>query len=146
MTNNLKIKKIAGILLMIVGFGAISWTATNLFLDDYTFSRTLPTKIEFKQSEIDMGKLKQGQPQTVKFVFQNTGENPLIMQQVETSCGCTEPVWPKYPIKPGNIGEIKVTYDAKYPGRFVKSITVFCNTEKGMEKLVVKGMVQGMQN
>jgi len=117
-------------------------------MDDFTLVayNAKPTQVHFEQTEIDIGKLKQGQPQTVKFVFQNTGENPLIFQQVETSCGCTEPVWPKHPIRPEQTGEIKVTYDAKYPGRFVKSITVFCNTDKGIVRLVVKGMVQGVQN
>jgi len=100
------------------------------------------TNIEFIQDEINMGQILQENPKTTVFYFTNTGENPLVIQMVKTSCGCTEPEWPKKPIKPGGSGEIKVTYDAKYPGRFVKSITVFCNSEIGAEKLLVKGEVK----
>ena len=100
------------------------------------------TTIQLNQTIMDLGQIQQGKPQTVHFTFKNTGEFPLVIQQVEASCGCTEPEWPKQPIKPGRSGEIKVTYDAKYPGRFVKSIKVFCNSEKGVDELVVKGEVK----
>ena len=89
-----------------------------------------------------MGKLKQGKPEKVYFHLKNTGEFPLLIKHIEASCGCTKPEWPKYPIKSGKIGKIKVTYDAKYPGLFVKSIKVFCNTKKGMVELKVGGVVK----
>jgi hypothetical protein len=146
MKSNKKTKQIAGILLIIAAIGTISWTAVNILDETDTYLSAAPTTIEFKQTEIDMGNLKQGHPQTATFEFQNTGSKPLIIQQVETSCGCTEPTWPKRPIKPGQLSELKVTYDAKHPGRFVKSITVFCNSDKGIEKLVVKGTVDGNES
>ncbi len=99
------------------------------------------TLIHFPQVKKDMGQLKKGKPQTVSFVFSNEGEHPLVIQQVEASCGCTQPEWPKHPIKPGQSGEIMVTYDAKYPGRFVKSIQVFCNSDPGMVELLITGDV-----
>ena len=101
-----------------------------------------PTQIEFDKTEIDMGQLEEGTPKTVSFLCKNTGKHPLLIQHVETSCGCTQPQWPKHPIKPNDSAEIKVSYDAKYPGRFLKTITVFCNTQKGMIKLKIKGEVK----
>ncbi len=100
------------------------------------------TQIKFDKTEIDMGKFEQGKPKEVSFQFANTGEYPLLIQHIETTCGCTQPKWPKHPIKPGNNAEIEISYDAKYPGRFVKTITVFCNTEKGMINLKIKGEVK----
>jgi hypothetical protein len=124
---------------LIVSLALLGWMA----LDETNFNSgdMLPTKIEFPGIEVDMGLLEQGHPQSASFQFHNNGENPLIIHHIETSCGCTEPAWPKQPIKPGRSGEIKVTYDAKYPGRFVKTIKVFCNSEKGMEELRIKGEV-----
>ncbi|MDE5417938.1 DUF1573 domain-containing protein [Labilibaculum sp. DW002] len=118
------------------------------FVGDYSFVtiNTTPTQIEFDKTEIDMGKLEQGKPNEVSFQFVNTGEYPLLIKYVETSCGCTKPEWPKHPINPGNSEEIKVTYDAKYPGRFFKTITVFCNSKEGMITLKIKGEVKLSEN
>ncbi len=118
------------------------------YAGNYSFDAisTTPTQIKFEKTVIDMGKFEQGKPKEVSFQFANTGEYPLLIQHVETSCGCTQPNWPKHPIKPGNNAEIKVTYDAKYPGHFSKTITVFCNTEKGMIQLKIKGEVEFSEN
>jgi len=132
-------KKLILISFILISLSGLTWVVSRDFSD--SFGEVKPTQIQFEQTEIDIGQLQQGKPKTVHFAFKNTGEHPLVIQQVEASCGCTEPQWPKNPIKPSQSGEIKVTYDAKYPGRFVKSIKVFCNSEKGMEELVVKGDV-----
>lgn len=115
-----------------------------LFAEDYSVGETSKqvTQIRFDKTEIDMGQLEQGSPKVVSFQFKNTGEYPLLIQHVETSCGCTQPEWPKQPIKPDGSAEISVSYDAKYPGRFFKTITVFCNTEKGINELKIRGEVK----
>lgn len=131
------------IAIVLIGVSLISWQllSVNKIKDRMgTF-----TQIKFDQIEIDLGQLKQGLPQTAIFKFTNSGEHSLVIQEVETSCGCIESEWPKHPIKLGQSGEIKVAYDAKHLGRFVKSITVFCNSKKRIEKLVVKGTVNCSQ-
>ncbi len=132
-------KRVVLVLITVMCFMSIVWSYFCVLNTDNSIANT--TQINFNQTEIDMGQLQQSHPQTVSFKFTNTGEYPLVIQRVETSCGCTEPVWPNRPIKPGDSSVIKVTYDAKYPGRFVKSITVFCNSAKGKEELLVKGEV-----
>ncbi|PKQ66544.1 hypothetical protein BZG01_10855 [Labilibaculum manganireducens] len=114
------------------------------FAEDYSVCpiSTQVTQIKFDIMEIDMGQLEQGKPKTVSFQYKNIGEHPLLIQHVETSCGCTQPEWTKQPIKPGDSAEIKVSYDAKYSGRFFKTITVFCNTLNGMNELKIKGEVK----
>jgi len=65
----------------------------------------------------------------------------LIIQVVETSCGCTTPKWTTQPIQGGESGEIRMTYDAKYPGHFNKTITVYANVENSPVKLSISGQV-----
>ena len=65
-----------------------------------------------------------------------------VRQQVETSCGCGVPKWTRKPIKPNKSGEIEVTYDAKYPGKFHKTITVFANTDDSPVQLTISGEVE----
>ncbi len=133
------IKKILVISLLLVVTTIAAWSFRDILLGKE--SPLESTQIQFSQTQIDMGQLQQGKPQTAIFSFINTGKHPLIIQQVEAGCGCTEPEWPKRPIKPAQVGKIKVTYDAKYPGRFLKSLKVFCNSDKGIEELLVKGEV-----
>ncbi|WP_394368018.1 DUF1573 domain-containing protein [Flavobacterium undicola] len=66
---------------------------------------------------------------------------PLLIKDVNTSCGCTVPEWYKGIIKPNKNGEIKIVYDAKYPGRFNKTITVFYNGKDSPINLTIKGEV-----
>lgn len=76
-----------------------------------------------------------------QFIYTNTGEVPLYIHQVFTSCGCTERSFSTAPTMPGNSDTIFVTYNGtnKAPGYVRKSITVHCNTKKEMVKLYIKG-------
>ncbi len=75
------------------------------------------------------------------FTFTNVGTAPLIIHQAIASCGCTVPVYTKTPIKPGEKGNIDVTYNGtgKFPGHFKKSITIRCNGKKEMVRLFIEG-------
>ncbi|MBN2484467.1 MAG: DUF1573 domain-containing protein [Bacteroidales bacterium] len=97
--------------------------------------------IEWDFTEHDFGKIEKNKPVTIEFVFKNPGMLPLIIQDVKSSCGCTVPSYPKQPIGPGGSGKITVTYDAKDPGYFSKSITVYTNTEQNNYNLYIKGEV-----
>lgn len=97
--------------------------------------------ITYGQIETDLGDLKQGKPQPDTFTFANTGDTPLIINNVTTSCGCTTPEWPRQPIKPRKTGEIKVIYDALHTGRFIKTIRVEGNVSGGFMELTIKGQV-----
>lgn len=132
-------KKIVIIIGLLISLVLLGW----MVLDEGNITSVdmLPTKIEFDRIELDMGSIQHEKPHAAVFKFRNSGEHVLIIQHVEASCGCTQPEWPKHPIKPGQSGEIKVTYDAKYPGRFVKSLRVFCNSDSGMVDLLITGDV-----
>ena len=90
----------------------------------------------------DFGKIKQGTPVTHEFKFTNTGKAPLIITNVQASCGCTTPSWTKEEVMPGGSGFIKATYNAAAVGAFNKTITVTANIESGFAQLTIKGEVQ----
>jgi hypothetical protein len=104
-------------------------------------SEGILSSIAFKVSTYDFGKIPANKDATATFNFSNTGKSPLVISEVKTSCGCTVPEYPKGIIKPNETGEIKVIYDAKYPGRFNKTITVFYNGKDSPKTLAIKDEV-----
>lgn len=79
---------------------------------------------------------------TYEFKFTNIGDAPLVVNRVQSSCGCTTPDWSKEPIAPGGSGLIKATYSPKgRPGFFNKNITVYSNAAVVSQTLIIKGDV-----
>ncbi|MBX7094613.1 MAG: DUF1573 domain-containing protein [Flavobacteriales bacterium] len=98
--------------------------------------------IVFEETEYDFEHKKQNSVVEHVFVFKNTGTAPLVISDVERSCGCTTPEWSKDPIPPGGKGVIKVHYDSKRVGVFTKSITVKSNDPDEPAKLIrIKGQI-----
>lgn len=97
-------------------------------------------EITFEKTKHNFGSINQGEPVTYEFKFTNTGNSNLIIKNAVAGCGCTTPVWPKEPIAPGKTAVIKVGYDAKAEGNFVKDIKV--QTNGGDAKLIITGIVE----
>lgn len=98
-------------------------------------------KIEFETETIDYGTIEKGADGVRVFKFKNTGNAPLIITKVKSSCGCTVPKKPKDPIMPGETGEIEVKYDTKRVMPIRKTITVTSNAERPTIALKIKGNV-----
>ena len=98
-------------------------------------------KIEFKTTVIDYGTIEKGSNGVRTFEFTNTGNAPLVISNVKSTCGCTVPKKPKDPIMPGETGEIEVKYDTKRVNPIRKNITVFSNAETPTVALKIKGLV-----
>ena len=98
-------------------------------------------KIEFKAETIDYGTIEKGADGVRIFEFTNTGEAPLIISKVKSSCGCTVPSWPKEPIAPGATAEIQVKYDTNRVNPIRKTITVTSNAQRPTIALKIKGLV-----
>lgn len=85
--------------------------------------------IEFETTHYDFGDVIQGERLTYSYKFKNTGKSNLIIYSTEATCGCTTSTPPKAPIRPGETGEIQVTFDSKSQhGRIKKRILVAANT------------------
>lgn len=98
--------------------------------------------INFEIETIDYGEISKGSDGIRTFIFENTGNAPLEIQGVRSSCGCTIPKKPKVPIAPGDKGEITVKYDTNRVGVFRKTITVNTNvSSKAIIALKIKGNV-----
>lgn len=98
-------------------------------------------KIEFKSDTVDYGTIEKGSNGVRVFKFTNTGDAPLIISKVSSSCGCTIPKKPKGPILPGQTGEIEVKYDTNRVNPIRKTITVISNAETPTVALKIKGLV-----
>ncbi len=103
-------------------------------------------KIEFKAKDntIDYGTVSKESDSGVRtFEFTNTGDAPLTITNVQSTCGCTVPTKPTEPIMPGKTGKIDVKYNMN-PGPIRKTITVESNAtnyEGGRIALKIKGEV-----
>jgi len=101
-------------------------------------------KIKFKSETLDFGIIDKGSDGVRIFEFTNTGDAPLIISKVSSSCGCTIPKKPEAPILPGNDGEIQVKYDTKRVGPIRKAITVISNADTPTKVLKIKGEVKAV--
>ena len=108
-----------------------------------------PAEIKFDKLTHNFGTFSEKNPVvTTTFTYTNVGEQPLVINQAVASCGCTVPEYTKTPIKPGEKGEIKVTYNGagKFPGHFKKLITIRTNGVVEMTRLYIEGEMTEAQN
>ncbi|WP_333875988.1 DUF1573 domain-containing protein [Flavobacterium sp.] len=104
-----------------------------------------PTEMTFESQVHDFGTIKQGDKVVHDFKFTNTGGSDLIITDAKGSCGCTVPAYPKEPVKPGESGVIKVSFDSHgKSGEHSKSVTVFCNVEHGNKVLNIKANIEAL--
>jgi len=97
--------------------------------------------VEFKKLVHDYGEMEQHGDGKCEFKFTNTGQEPLILSNVRSSCGCTVPEWPRQPILPGQSDVIKVKYDTKRIGMINKSVHVYSNAKVSPISLKIKGKI-----
>lgn len=96
--------------------------------------------LSLKETNYNFGRIAQGKPVTHIFEVVNTGKEPLLIENVQASCGCTTPEWSKEPIAPGASSKITVGYNAAAEGEFEKSISIFYKNGK-MKTVLIRGNV-----
>jgi len=98
--------------------------------------------ISFDKTEYKFGTVNEGDIVETVFKVTNTGKTDLIITDAKPTCGCTVPVWPRTPIKPGETADISVKFNTNgKPNRQSKSVTLSTNTAVGREVLKLTGMV-----
>ena len=99
--------------------------------------------MKVSSAEHDFGKFREeAGRQTWDFTVMNTGNEPLVIQNIVASCGCTTPEWTKNPIPAKGSGKITAIYDpANRPGQFNKTLSVYTNSKPEVMVLVIKGEV-----
>ncbi len=97
--------------------------------------------ISFDGTSHNFGTFTDESPVTHVFTFKNTGDEPLVIHQVATSCGCTVADYTKEPVLPGKTGKVTVSYDGKgrNTGKMNKVITVLSNAKNRKVLLFIEG-------
>lgn len=98
-------------------------------------------KASFDKTTQEFGTILWKNPVTAIFKITNTGNKPLVISNVTTSCACTVTDWTKEPIAPGKTGIVSSTFDAKAIGRFQKSVGIYCNASAKPIYLAMRGEV-----
>ncbi|MDB5233686.1 MAG: hypothetical protein JWR44_679, partial [Hymenobacter sp.] len=108
----------------------------------FAFSARAQAVMQFATDNHDFGNVPEGTMATYEFKFKNTGNQPVVIANVQASCGCTTPDWTKTPVLPGKTGIIKAMYSsAGRPGVFNKTVTVTSNATEASKVLSIKGTV-----
>jgi hypothetical protein len=81
--------------------------------------------LEARKSVFDFGSIPQGRPVFHVFMLENPSLKPVLIDNVQASCGCTTPEWSREPVSPGGKSEVKVGFNAAAEGPFEKTIQVF---------------------
>jgi len=110
-------------------------------------TNTKMPQMTFEKTEHTFGKLIRGEQVNCSFKFKNTGNAPLIINKVTTSCGCTATSFSDKPYAPGEEGKIDITYNSTgHSGFQHKTATVICNAIPSRTVLHIKASVYGPES
>jgi hypothetical protein len=100
------------------------------------------SKFAFEKEVFDFGAINEGEVVEHLFTFKNDGQVPLIISNIQASCGCTSPEWSKTPVKPGDEGFVKVVLNSRgKSGVQSPTVTIQANTSPSVTRLRLKGTV-----
>lgn len=97
--------------------------------------------VAWRSTQHNFGEIVLSVPVTASFTFTNTGTAPVLLTQVQGSCGCTATTYPKEAVLPGKSAAIMVTYNAATLGSFNKTVTVTTSADGGPQVLSLRGTV-----
>lgn len=97
---------------------------------DEAMKKMPKTTMEVPDTKFIFGKMKEGDKVSHTWLIKNTGTEPLMIANVQTSCGCTAPFYPKEPILPGQDGEITLEFNsAGKEGHVIKNALIIANAD-----------------
>lgn len=98
--------------------------------------------LKVKDPKYNFGLVKQGKVVKIEYFFENTGSTPLIISNIETTCGCTVADFPHYPIRPRDTGMILLTFNTKEKyDKQDRTVEVISNASNSPTKLRFKGAI-----
>lgn len=100
--------------------------------------------IEFQTNIVDLGELShEDDKQVVRLAYTNTGDLPLVVTEVRTSCTCTTVQYDRKKVMPGERGSIVITMDpAKAPeGNFYRVLQVYSSARGGVKHITLKAVI-----
>ena len=118
----------------------------GLIMTSTVIAQTGGPILTWEKSTHDFGDVIQGEKVEHTFKFKNTGSEPLIITNVQVTCGCTIPKgWARDPIAPGQSGEITISFNsAGRHGRNNKVVTVVSNAknQEGNQILFMANVIE----
>ncbi|WP_338733374.1 DUF1573 domain-containing protein [Mangrovimonas cancribranchiae] len=99
--------------------------------------------MSFDKQEHDFGEIESKTAVETVFKYTNTGEAPLVVTDIKSTCGCTVPKdWSKEPLQPGDSGQFTVKFNGSGRNKVNKTITVTANTKTGKETVKITAFVK----
>lgn len=123
-------------------FSFLTFFAISVFAQEETEKKeekkTPGPEITFDETSHEFGDIHQGDVVEWTFKYKNTGDEPLILSNVATTCGCTVPDWNKKPVEAGKKGQFTVKFNsAGKMGKQNKVITVFSNAKTAVTRVSI---------
>ncbi len=96
----------------------------------------------FDKTVHDFGTIQDGTPVETVFSYTNTGESPLVITDIKSTCGCTVPRdWSREPLSPGESSQFTVKFNGKGFNKTSKTVTVAANTATGRETVKITAFI-----
>lgn len=128
---------LASLFVLCIGFGVLAQST-----EEAAESTQSGPKITFKVKRHDFGDINQGDRVTHTFTYENTGNEPLILSNVNTTCGCTATNWDREPLAPGATADITVNFNSRgKSGIQNKTVTISSNAVNSTERISITANV-----
>ena len=96
----------------------------------------------FDKKVHDFGTIDDGTPVETIFSYTNTGDAPLVVSEIKSTCGCTEPQdWSRAPLLPGESSKFTVKFNGKGANKTSKTVTIKANTKSGNESVRISAFI-----
>jgi uncharacterized membrane protein len=96
----------------------------------------------FDRNVHDFGTINDGEAQETVFSYTNTGDAPLVISDIKSTCGCTVPQdWSRAPLLPGESSKFTVKFNGKGANKTTKTVTINANTQKGTESVRIMAFI-----
>ena len=98
--------------------------------------------VAFDKVAHDFGEIQNGTPVETVFTYTNSGQSPLVVTEIKSTCGCTVPEgWSREPLAPGASSQFTVKFNGKGANKVSKTITLTTNTESGREQVRISAFI-----
>ena len=102
--------------------------------------------MSFDKTTHDFGVIQNGTPVQTVFSYTNTGQAPLVITDIKSTCGCTVPRdWSREPLNPGESSQFSVKFDGKGVNTTSKTVTVTANTQTGRETVKITAFINNLE-
>lgn len=98
--------------------------------------------LELSEEIVDFGAVRLDETEHRKVLLvKNVGDEPLVINQVSSTCHCVEAGWWIRPIEPGASDTIQIDFEPDVSGRVSKKLIIYSNAQNRRVPFRVKADV-----